>query len=600
MTLSGRRGLLIVVFAVIPLLLLGPPNTTTGQSGTPNSDAFCSRWDEARSALLDEKVENRDEGLQSFTDAAEQQLEILDSTDATVPPDIRAEWDVATGFRRAVTELLFTVDPERIRPIHLELAFGDADPEALEADALAAVATIDEWTVTGCGDFCDRWPEIEPAIRLVQQDLFSRGPEGLAERDRTDMRLLASIDPLVPDELRTAWDEMLASRSLIADAVAANPEAPWQYFEGPDATLDTFLEDLGRLIEPIATWAAANCDTATRSNAPGTLTVRLQLTDDSLGSTAFVAAVERGAPITALESNAGLLGGNCLAIGEPPSERQIEALMLEPRGTSALCDFLAGERSIEAAQLDAGTYDVVVLTVTGLGNGNLNRFIPPPERCVRFPVVVGGDTEVDAPPLDECDLGPIAGDPSDAATLRAPAVDPDEPGAGTLTVILPDAISPVTKPDVDAATQEAGGTVVAVALPSGTTLDEVGRREVWPSGVVCAQTVTREFAATRGVEDEREAMRARSLPLLTLPPTGQPPHCLPSWATDSDRRLDQGAYEPVTLARGLYDLYLEVNPYEPGAIGPGTDGRRCFHQEVEIDGDVEIEVPPATDWEVCP
>lgn len=599
MTLSGRRGFLIVVFTVIPILLLGRPHTTSGQSGTPNSAAFCALWDEARSALLDEKVENRNDGLQSFDDAAERQLEIIDSTDALVPPEIRTEWDAAADFRRAVTQLLFTVDPDRVRPIHLELAFGDADPESLEADATAAVAAIDEWAVTGCGDFCDRWSEIEPAIRVDEQDFGSRLWD-LSERNQTDIRLLASIDPIVPTELRTAWDEMLASRSIISDALAANPEAPWQYFEGPDANLDTYLEDLGRLIEPVATWAEANCHTATRSNAPGTLTVRLQLPDDSLGSTAFVAVLEPGTPITALESNASLLGGNCLAIGERPSEHQIEAPMLEPRGTSALCDFVAGERSIEAAQLDAGTYDVVVLTVTGLSTGTLNRFIPPPERCVRFPVVVGGDTDVDAPALEECELGPLAGDPSDAAAVRAPVVDPTEPGAGTLTVILPDAISPATEPDVDTASQESGGSIVAVALPSGTTLDEVGRREVWPSGVVCAQTVTREFAATRGVEDEGEATRARALPLLTLPPTGQPPHCLPPWANESDRRLDQGAYEPVTLARGVYDLYLEANTSEIGDIGAHVAERRCFQQEVEVDGDVEIEVPPATDWGVCP
>ncbi len=206
MSLSGRRRLLIVAVAVVPLLLVGQQNTTSGQSGTSNSDAFCSRWDEARSALLDEKVQNRDEGLQSFDDAAERQLEIIDSTDALVPPEIRAEWDAAADFRRAVTELLFTVDPERVRPIHLELAFGDADPESLEADATAAVAAIDEWTVTGCGDFCDRWPEIEQAVLVDDQDFGPRLGE-LSERNQTDMRLLTSIDPLVPEELRSAWDD---------------------------------------------------------------------------------------------------------------------------------------------------------------------------------------------------------------------------------------------------------------------------------------------------------------------------------------------------------------------------------------------------------
>ncbi len=598
MTLSGRRGLLIVAFAVIPVLVLGLPNTTTGQSASSDRGVFCSRWEEARSALLDEKVENSGERGQSFDEAAEQQLEILDSTDSLVPPEIRTEWDAAVGFRRAVTDLLFTVDLARVRPIHLELAFGDADPEVIEADAMAAVATIDEWTVTGCGNFCDRWPEIEPAIRLGDDGFFQE-PELLAERDRADMRLLASVDPIVPDEVRTAWDEMLVSRSIVSDALEANPEQPWQYFEGRDVNVDEYLEALERLIEPIATWARANCDATTTSGASGTLTVRLQLTDDSLGSTAFIAVVEPGAPITGLESTAGLLGGDCRAIIEPSSRGQIEATMLEPRGSSWLCEFVAREGGGEGVRLDAGTYDVVVLTVTGLNQASLNRFIPPPERCVRFPVLIGGDTEVDAPPLEPCDLGPIAGDPADAAAMRAPVVDPGEPGAGTLTVILPDAISPAARPGVDAASQEAGGTIVAVALPSGTTLDEVGRREVWPSGVVCAQTVTPEFIAARGAGDERDVMRARSLPLLTLPATGRPPHCLPFWASESDDRLGQGAYEPVTLAAGVYDLYLEASG-DLGDIGAHVADRRCFRQEVEVDGDVEVDVPPATDWEVCP
>ena len=599
MTLSGRRRFLIVAVAVVPLLLVGQQSTTTGQSGSSNPDAFCSSWDEARSALLGETVEKSGDGGQSFDDALEQQLEIIDSTDALVPPEIRAEWDAAADFRRAVTDLLFTVDPDRVRPIHLELAFGDADPEPLEANAMAAVAAIDEWTVTGCGDFCDRWPEIEQAVLVDDQDL-DPGLGEPSERNQADMRLLTAIDPLVPEELRSAWDDALASRSVLTDALAVNPEAPWWYFEDRGINFDEYLDELARLVEPISAWALANCDAAaTRSDAPGTLTVRLQLTDDSLGKTAFIAVVEAGAPITGLASNGGVLGSVCQPIFEPPSQGQIETPIFEPEGSSWLCN-LGAQGGGEGVRLDAGTYDVVVSTVTGLTDANLSRFIPPPDRCVRFPVVIGGDTDVDAPPLEPCELGPIAGDPADAAALRAPVVDPGEPGAGTLTVILSDAISPTSRPDVDVSSQEASGSFLAIALPSGTTLDEVGRHEVWPSGAVCIDSVTAEFAATRGAEDEDQAMRARSVPLLVLPPTGVPPPCLPPWATDSDGRLGHGAYVPVTLAQGVYDLYLEANPEPLGAIGLNSDGRRCFRQEVEIDGDVEIAVPPATDWEVCP
>ena len=214
----------------------------------------------------------------------------------------------------------------------------------------------------------------------------------------------------------------------------------------------------------------------------------------------------------------------------------------------------------------------MVLTVTGLSEGNLNRFIPPPERCVRFPVVIGGDTDVDAPPLEPCDLGPIAGDPADAATLRAPVVDPTEPGAGTLTVVLPDAISPTSQARRRRQrSQEASGSFVAVALPSGTTLDEVGRREVWPSGAVCVETVTPEFAATRGA-DGRGRSDACSLGAAPDAPANRLPTRLSPSLGHRIRRSfrPRRAYEPVTLARGVYDLYLEANPDGLGAIGPDS------------------------------
>ena len=304
MSLSGRRRLLIVAVAVVPLLLVGQQNTTTGQSGTSNSDAFCSRWDEARSALLDEKVENRDEGLQSFDEAAEQQLEILDSTDALVPPEIRAEWDAAADFRRAVTELFFTVDPERVRPIHLELAFGDADPEI--ARGRRDGSRRHDRRVDG--------HRLRRLLRPLARDrtgdpgrmnrTSSKGPSCWPSATGPTCDCSPRSIPSSPTNSARRGTRCSRRDRSSPTRSRRTPENRGSTSRVQMSNLDEYLEELGRLIEPVATWAGANCDTTTRSDAPGTLTVRLQLTDDSLGSTVFVAVVEPGAPITSLESNA--------------------------------------------------------------------------------------------------------------------------------------------------------------------------------------------------------------------------------------------------------------------------------------------------------
>lgn len=569
---------------------------------TADAAAFCVRWPDARAALRAEPLETIDEGLQDRDEVAAELLATIHEVERLVPPDIRDEWDVAAGFRRGVTELLLTLEfvSERVRPVHLELAFGDADPERLEARAAASVDAIDQWTVTGCGDFCARWPEIEAAVRITDRDLHE-GPAEVLSRERDEAELRAIIDPLVPEALRSAWDEAREWRGIATDAIEAEPDRPWEidrYFEdrGLDLNFGTYLEELDRRLEPMVAWVGANCEgVIAGAGGPGTLTVQVRLTPEMVGSHLVVAVVPTGAPVTGLETNADLLGGDCRGVGT--IEPETELTMIEPRGTRSLCDFLAGAEGVERARLDGGTYDVVALTVLGLGNGDLGSYLPAPELCTRFPVAVGGDTVVEVPPLEPCTLGPLAGDPDDVEGRRAPLVDPSEPGAGTVTVVLADAISPIREPGAEAESQDAAGPVVAVALPAGTDLDEVGRRAVWPSGVVCMETFNPEYVDRIDDPQDRDRLTGpHALPLTALPPTGHPPACFQPFS-DLAGLLARGGPDPAVFAPGAYDLYLEVSE-ELGRVSPADS--RCHQRTVTVDGDVSVEVPSATEWGECP
>ena len=185
---------------------------------------------------------------------------------------MRAEWDRAYDAYARVSDLLFVTGYTEgvIRPVHVNMAFGDGGPERVAADAEAAVAAIDDWAIEACGDFCSRWPEFESTLRYEEAFDWERWEQSL---DRYEL-LLVTGARLVPDEIQDSWETAadVQKRRFVAfrengfrwdiDEERALREwgvLPWE--EAKEAS-DAALDRIGR-------WADANCDAdAVTTGAP--------------------------------------------------------------------------------------------------------------------------------------------------------------------------------------------------------------------------------------------------------------------------------------------------------------------------------------------
>ena len=168
-----------------------------------------------------------------------------------------------------------------------------------------------------------------------------------------------------------------------------------------------------------------------------------------------------------------VLAGTCAEIGTDPwgvwrdeagrEERwESEEFRAERWQEDTLCDYRWEEGP---ARLDAGTYTLLAAVVEG---GPGQDVTGTASACAAFDVLVDGDTVIDVPDLPSCDID-LGG--SDDPWRNPPPVDPSTPGAGTLQIVFPDLIG-----------DEHGGEVNIVVLPGGTTLNDVGREQVWPVG----------------------------------------------------------------------------------------------------------------------
>jgi len=131
--------------------------------------------------------------------------------------------------------------------------------------------------------------------------------------------------------------------------------------------------------------------------------------------------------------------------------------------------------------------------------------------------------------------------------------------------------------------------VTVIALPAGTTLNEVGREQVAPSGVGCVL-----LADDRG--DPELGVRPVELPLGPLAP-GFQPGCLDSvWLNGLDPAPGQRRGEPpaaeelsaVLLAPGTYDLRLQAVHHDPDL---GQQSRCATMPDVVVHGDTVVDVP---------
>jgi hypothetical protein len=613
-----RRWAVLVVVAAMLAACTGAASSGDDLEGneTPGDAAlFCRAWPDARAAISGEStfdlIGDQSVGIDqvmAYSDTS------LTGIDAIVPTAIRAEWDRAYGFYRQLSGLFFVVgfDESAIHPVHLKMAFGDAGPEAASADAESAIATIDAWAAIECWDFCSQWPELNAILRIHE-------PANWHELERNVGRHEAALeagDRLVPAQIERQW-EIAAGYVRSSLEVARDHDLdPGRAGEGFD---EVFTEHVGvdfgeaggaldEAKEQISWWVEANCDaTAVTAGGPGSVTVRLTPQDHLTARTLLLALLPAGTSFATVRSNDPYVAMTCTETDITPEDWDsmmtdmaphareqgiaIEDFVWEQLGEhmqrplqptrpvgeyheASLCNLIEHERE---AIIPGGNYELFVGTYIG-DPGSYGLYLAAPERCAQIPVAVDGDTVVDLPQLTPCDLKPL-GSPEEIARRTLPPVE----AAASLHL------------QVDAALRPEGYafcSLRAMLLPAGTTLNDVGRGDAWPSAMInFHRPDPREFDV--GPDEQRWAYAPGLVPFLAAPPSGNGEIGLgPS--IESDRPWDTRFPDPVPLAAGSYDLRVEelcIENEEEWDDQAEKEGRRCATITIEVDGATIVEMP---------
>jgi hypothetical protein len=213
-----------------------------------------------------------------------------------------------------------------------------------------------------------------------------------------------------------------------------------------------------------------------------------------------------------------------------------------------------------------------------------------PTHCLALDVTVSGDTIVDLGELPACDDAQAPPAPGEWGYTET--VSPSTPGAGTLKVRIPSQISAAAREN------DGGGRywLQAMALPHGTTLNEVGREEIFPPAAGCVWLWSERFLP-EGVE-----MRPVELPLGSLPTEGLRSCLDPDWLNGAAPINGAPAGEPADDARlplavlgpGVYDVYVR------GAWEDWGHEGSCVNFEATVDGDTVVDLPvDVGDMERC-
>lgn len=585
----------------------------SADSGSPGNVAlFCRAWPDAREKLLG--IVSR-ETTPEYQDQELAVARFLGDVDSTVPTEVRTEWNRAYWTYQQISDILFLTGYSEgtIRAVHLEMAFGDAGSEAAVADTEAAVAAIDEWAVTACGDFCSRWPELG---RILQIPVVANPEELRRTIDQHEAALTAG-ERLVPDEIARYWNIAAGYQSAYLDLARSLDFDKRSLGEG-EAGAEGFTEVVGlpfdevqqavdEAKEEISSWVEANCEAATAtvgaSGSPGSLAIRILPHQYLTNRTVFMALLPPGTDFASVRSGDSYVAASCTEVeshdewerGLTEAAPQAAEVGMEPEEflldqfgdehfSHALVSIAAAAEVYEqpdicvhtsegeAALVPGGAYELFVGAYYG-APGNYYNYFASPEHCLQFPVTIDGDTVVDPPDLEPCTLEPL-GSPEEIARRTSA---PSETG-GTLQVLVDSALQ---SEEYDFCRLE------GVLLPAGTTLNAVGRGDAWPSGMFWFHRLS-----PRNVEgpDERWARSPGLVPIMAVPPSGGGevpihPEILP------DGPWDTRFADPIPLAVGSYDLRIEETCEDEDAQEDDDIRRRCAFVAVEVDGATLVEMP---------
>ena len=600
--------------------------------------AFCDLWTDIYLTLSG--VTRQD--LEDPTQRQKQLADWIAQANGVAPTEIRDAWDDIVTYYSARYDLLVTVNFEEslISDELLADAFGSTEAAAeAAAEANTAVEVVEEWSITGCGDFCVRGREAMERLGELGSPLDERyaGGEGAYEL-ASSQRLVNIASVLVPEEIKSDWvlavaevddwfswwesndfdPEQLSQPEAVAQAVEMyrNTDFPWGFYEDENsegaieeraeidawragADLPEHLESrivemvlrpaserpgFGMALFEVDQWMQNNCDNA---GGPGVIEVEFPEVTGAAGDFLVIAVGPVGSTYADLDNIEQFEAGTCDGINRDPwgirAQEDEGGTFVVPEGRplaaradeagDELCGFHGGHEP-----LDAGPHTLVVAQYEGHPQGNAP--LPDPTHCLAMDVNISGDTHVRIPDLPPCDAASAIG-PDDWRHVEP--VSASSPGAGTLKVGIPyDRLPPELE-------FEGGGHGVfqVVVLPAGTTLNEVGREQVFPSGAGCvflpSQNETADDLESRPVE----------IPIGSLPPSGTLSCLDPFWlnglqplpGAPPGTPADDSTLPLTVLAGGTYDVRVWV------FNGGSEHEKLCASFEATIDGDTVVDVP---------
>lgn len=598
---------------------IGSAGSEVGTEPAPlgNTVRFCQVWPDARVKLMSVAT-----GEETFV---YQENEIrtsrfLSDVDSIAPIEVRDAWDRAYAIYVMNADLGFTTgySEGQVRAQHLKMAFGDGGRESAVTGTEAAIAAIDEWEVTACGDFCSRWHDIGRLTEIGEGMQWNHLGQQVVEGEAA----LDIGDRLIPEAMAAQW-EIITSLVRGYYALGKSIDFRNENFPDGDAGESLFVEFVGLPWEEaswatveardrIETWVDDNCDAtavqADTAGGPGFLSLWIE-PHEYLDHRMIVAALlPLGTDFATNRSPATLVAGLCMEEVAPYGEwemlleeatRAAQESGVDPvdyfkqefaehfsrplmpvedgqevdYAAHSICRFIGNPWEGEPALIPGGAYELFVGTYIG-DPGGYGVYTAAPEYCVQFPVAVSGDTLIDLPELKPCTLSPM-GRPEEIAR-RTPV--PFEPG-GTLQVEIGSGVGPEGYDSCD---------MIAVLLPTGTKLNDIGRGELWPSVMFA---LARPGPRHIGEEDLQRLLETPGLaPISEAPAAGGWPIRLHEDFTD-DGQWDTRFPDPVSLVAGTYDLRIETSCGNEDAQEDSDWHHSCAFVKVDVNGATIVKMP---------
>lgn len=165
-----------------------------------NAAFFCRGWDEARRTITD--TINGEESRLDWYESAKALDRAMAEYSEYAPPDVRSEWAAAYDVYTKLSDIRFTTGGAT-RTEHMTMVFGSAGAEPALTRAMTAIAVIDEWSLTQCGDFCSKWPTLQHQI-IPEPWIGFHGDEREVQRQIDDVRTAMRAGyVLVPDDIKS-------------------------------------------------------------------------------------------------------------------------------------------------------------------------------------------------------------------------------------------------------------------------------------------------------------------------------------------------------------------------------------------------------------